>query len=78
MPEEDKRSFENSLNELEDRVRRLDTGELPLDEALSVFESGVKLVRECQELLDGAEQRITELGADTITPKTSSDVGSAQ
>jgi exodeoxyribonuclease VII small subunit len=78
MPEEDKQSFENSLNQLEDRVRRLDTGELSLDEALSVFESGVKLVRECQELLDGAEQRITELGADTIEPKTTSDVGSAQ
>ena len=61
MPDEAPRTFENALSELEDHVRRLDSGELLLDDSLQVFESGVKLVRECQDLLDGAEQRITEL-----------------
>lgn len=55
------RSFEVVLRELEDRVRKLDSGDLPLDDALRFFEEGVGLVRECQELLDGAERRIVEL-----------------
>jgi exodeoxyribonuclease VII small subunit len=65
MADTENRTFEAALQELEDHVRRLDSGELPLEESLQTFESGVKLVRECSELLDGAEQRITEL---TETP----------
>ena len=61
MADEASRTFEQALSELEDHVRQLDSGQLPLDDSLKVFESGVKLIRECQELLDGAEQRITEL-----------------
>lgn len=57
----DARSFEVVLRELEDRVRKLDSGDLPLDDALRFFEEGVGLVRECQELLDGADRRIVEL-----------------
>ena len=64
MADEAPRTFEQALSELENHVRKLDSGELALDDSLQVFESGVKLVRECQELLDGAEQRITELSAD--------------
>ncbi len=61
MPNEEKRTFEVALSELEEHVRRLDGGELELEESLSTFEAGVKLIRECSELLDDAEQRITEL-----------------
>lgn len=62
MAENDsKRGFDEALEELEQTVRKLDSGELPLEEALSVFERGVGLVRECQELLDAAERRISEL-----------------
>jgi exodeoxyribonuclease VII small subunit len=49
------------FSELEEHVRRLDGGDLELEESLTTFESGVKLIRECSELLDDAEQRITEL-----------------
>jgi exodeoxyribonuclease VII small subunit len=66
MTTEENRSFEVALAELEEHVRRLDGGELSLEESLTTFESGVKLIRECSELLDDAEQRITEL---TDTPK---------
>lgn len=66
MSDEDKRSFEEALAELESHVRRLDSGELPLEDSLATFEAGVKLIRECSELLDDAEQRITEL-SDTGT-----------
>jgi exodeoxyribonuclease VII small subunit len=61
MQSEEKRSFEQALTELEEHVRRLDGGDLELEESLTTFESGVKLIRECSELLDDAEQRITEL-----------------
>lgn len=57
----DRRTFESALRELEDRVRKLDGGDLPLEDALRLFEEGVGLVRECQELLDTAERRIVEL-----------------
>jgi exodeoxyribonuclease VII small subunit len=55
------RSFEAALAELEDRVRKLDAGDLPLEEALRLFEEGVALQQECQDLLEATEQRILEL-----------------
>lgn len=61
MSNNEKRSFEDALSELESHVRKLDGGELALEDSLTTFESGVRLVRECSELLDEAEQRITEL-----------------
>lgn len=60
------RTFERALQELEDRVRKLDSGDLPLEDALRSFEEGIGLVRECQELLDQADRRIVEL---TETPQ---------
>ena len=63
MENDEKRSFEVALSELEEHVRKLDGGDLELEESLSTFETGVKLIRECSELLDDAEQRITELTA---------------
>lgn len=51
-------SFENSLKELEKIVRRLENGDLALEESLKLFEDGVKLSRECQERLNQAERRI--------------------
>ena len=61
MEENKNRTFEQALSELEDHVRKLDGGELSLEDSLAPFESGVGLVRECSELLDEAEQRVTEL-----------------
>ncbi len=55
------RTFEAALRELEDRVRKLDGGDQPLEDALRLFEEGVGLVRECQELLEAADRRIVEL-----------------
>ena len=61
MENEEKRTFEQALSDLETHVRKLDGGELALEDSLATFESGVRLVRECSELLDDAEQRVTEL-----------------
>lgn len=57
------RTFEQSLKELENRVVSLEKGELPLEDALRLFEEGVALVRECHEKLDAAEARILALTA---------------
>jgi len=57
-------SFERNLSELETLVRRLDGGEMPLEEALAAFERGVGLVRRLHEILDLAEQRVEVLTRD--------------
>jgi exodeoxyribonuclease VII small subunit len=55
---EKNQTFEASLAELEKIVRRLEEGDLPLEESLELFEKGVRLSRECRERLNQAERRI--------------------
>jgi exodeoxyribonuclease VII small subunit len=50
--------FEQALAELETLVERLERGDLPLDEALKLFERGVALTRHCQASLQAAQQRV--------------------
>jgi exodeoxyribonuclease VII small subunit len=57
-------SFENALERLEGTVARLEEGEMPLEKALELFESGVKLSRQCATTLEEAERRIEILVAD--------------
>ena len=52
------RTFEASLEALEQIVRQLESGDLPLDKSLELFEQGIRLSRECQERLSQAERRI--------------------
>ena len=54
-------SFEQALEQLEEIVERLERGDLPLEEALLAFESGVALTRRCAGQLDEAERRIDVL-----------------
>lgn len=53
--------FEEIVGALEDLVRALEGGELPLDEALALYERGVGLARKGHTLLEGAERRVEEL-----------------
>jgi len=55
---QDPLSFETSLTELEQIVTRLESGELPLEKALSEFEQGIQLARQGQKALQQAEQRV--------------------
>lgn len=50
--------FERALAELENLVERLESGDLPLDEALQTFERGVALTRQCQSALKSAQQKV--------------------
>ena len=54
-------AFEAAFSELEEVVRRLEAGELALEEAISLYERGQALARHCQECLDRAELRIVQL-----------------
>ena len=56
-----KKSFEESMNQLEKIVEELEAGNLPLDKALKRFEEGVKLSQSCFEKLDETEKKITRL-----------------
>ncbi len=51
-------SFEASLQQLEQIVTRLESGDLPLEEALNEFERGVQLAKAGQQTLSQAEQRV--------------------
>jgi exodeoxyribonuclease VII small subunit len=53
-----KKSFEESLKELEIIVKKLESGETGLEESLSQFELGSKLYKECKEQLNIAEKKI--------------------
>ncbi|MDP2846148.1 MAG: exodeoxyribonuclease VII small subunit, partial [Candidatus Methanoperedens sp.] len=54
-------SFEESLAELEGIVEKLEKGQLSLDESLMLFEKGIKLVRECNDKLKNAQQKVEQL-----------------
>ena len=54
-------SFEESLNRLEEIVRRLDDGSVPLEEAMKLFQEGTGLAARCSKLLDRAELEVVKL-----------------
>ena len=51
-------NLEKSLQELEDLVEELESGDLPLEKAMKKFETGIKLTRGCQTALKDAEQKV--------------------
>lgn len=53
-----KGEFEKSLARLEEVVKRLESADLSLDEAMKLFEEGVKLSRDCQKQLEEAEGKV--------------------
>jgi exodeoxyribonuclease VII small subunit len=72
----EKKSFEASFEQLQQVVKRLESGELTLEAALAHFEEGVRLTRTCQETLQAAEQRVEVLMRTPQAP-VSSSVGPA-
>ena len=59
-------SFEQALGRLDEIVRHLEKGDLPLSESLKLFEEGTGLLASCSKMLDEAEQTVVKLrkGAD--------------
>lgn len=60
----DKLAYEQAFNELEEIVGRLEEGDLPLEEALGLFERGQALAGRCTELLENAELKLRQLVPD--------------
>lgn len=57
----DKQSFENQLTQLQTIVEQLEKGDVPLEEALKQFQSGIELSKQLQSTLDNAEKTLTKL-----------------
>lgn len=56
-----KEKFEDALEKIEDIVKKMEAGDMPLDEALKSFEEGIKLIRFCSAKLDDAQRRVEVL-----------------
>ncbi len=72
-------NFEEAMARLEQIVRALEGGNVPLDESLTLYEEGVKLVKLCSARLENAEKRIKILvdgGNGTLTEQDFAEGGS--
>jgi exodeoxyribonuclease VII small subunit len=58
------KKFEDAMKELEEIVKRLESGDLPLEESLKIFEEGIALSRYCFKKLEEAEKKISILISD--------------
>ena len=54
-------SFEQSLDRLDEIVKHLEKGDLPLSDSLSLYEEGTGLINACSEMLDDAGQKVVKL-----------------
>lgn len=61
MTKEKELTFEESLENLENIVKKLESGEVPLDEAITEFNTAMKLAKSCDEKLKNAEEAITKI-----------------
>ena len=58
---EEKMSFEENMKRLEEIATELEKGDLDLDTSVSKFEEGMKISKQCSEMLEKAEKKITML-----------------
>lgn len=59
--EDEELSFEESLLNLEEIVKKLEAGDVPLDDAIDEFNKAMKLAKSCDQKLKNAEEAITKL-----------------
>lgn len=55
------KSFEESMQRLEQIVRTMEQGDVPLDESIKLFQEGTKLVEECGKMLDKAQLEVSKI-----------------
>jgi exodeoxyribonuclease VII small subunit len=60
-----KKTFEEAMKQLEQIVKDLETGEMPLEKAIKKFEEGIKISKYCSDKLDESEKKITQLMRDS-------------
>ena len=54
-------SFESNMQRLEQIVRAMERGDVPLEESLKLFQEGTELVRSCNQLLDNAQLQVKKI-----------------
>ena len=64
MAEKKELSFEESLEKLEEIVNKLETGDVPLDDAIDEFKNAMELVKLCENKLSSAEESIAKIVKD--------------
>lgn len=55
------KGFEESLSELEEIAKKLESSDISLDESIKLFEDGMKLSKNCKKILDSAEKKVSVL-----------------
>jgi len=60
-PEDEAKSFEENLQRLDEAVKKLEEGDIPLDESLQIYEEGIEAFRSCRKMLEEAEGKISKL-----------------
>ena len=58
---EKNKTFEESMTRLEQIVRAMERGDVPLEESLKLFQEGTELVRSCGKLLDDAQLQVNKI-----------------
>jgi exodeoxyribonuclease VII small subunit len=61
-------TFEQALEELDQLVRRMESGQLGLDDSIAAYQRGAQLARYCQARLAAAEEQIKVLDGDLLKP----------
>ena len=61
MPTNDTQNFEKSFSQLQQVIKKLENSELPLDEALQLYEEGKRLSVLCANILESAQLKLTQL-----------------
>ena len=59
--EKEEKTFEENLNTLEDIVKKLESGSIPLDDAINKFNEAMKIAKECNDKLKSAEENINKI-----------------
>ncbi len=57
--------FEEAIEQLSLIVKKLESGEVPLDESIALFERGIQISKQCTDLLEKAEQKVRFLQQDS-------------
>jgi exodeoxyribonuclease VII small subunit len=76
-PSDSALSFEQAMQELDGLVRRIESGELSLEDSVQAYQRGAELVKHCRETLNRVEQRVAVLEADMLVPLELDDAADA-
>lgn len=60
-------TFEQAINELDTIVKKMESGQISLEESVNAYEKGIKLKEFCEKKLKEAELKITQLKPETLT-----------